>query len=387
MQPPARSVLDVWLMIETSPQYSVTLSADFGPCCWRFLRDQIQAATQPNRLRPWFEADVRLKPPKGRQGSSIETASETPQEEDKNAIAVAPIGEEEKPEVSSQRSSPTSIVAAINFGDDTQEDPAAENLAAVAGLRPRRQKLTETLLPSHDEDGNMQLPEEKPKKKKSRRNRKKMKSKPMISEDESEASAVPVPRKIHELNSQSNPSESEGTYVRIHKPPRLWLTKAELAKHTEKVNDDEDVVWRTSYLEVNSTRGPVMGSVPCPKRTWRPQVHSPFFHQATSHLEVCKVTWSIETDLLAALFSAAALSWGLATVASAVTPPHTDYGGSAVKIHCLVGRKLWFIIRKRDEPSEAMSWDTFIHDFQADSKVDPNVYECEVIIVEPGSLW
>ncbi|KAK0469761.1 uncharacterized protein EV420DRAFT_1634181 [Desarmillaria tabescens] len=116
-------------------------------------------------------------------------------------------------------------------------------------------------------------------------------------------------------------------------------------------------------------------------------LQSPFFHQAASHLEACKVTRSIGTDLLAAPFPAAALSWGLATVAGAVTPPHTDYGGSAVKIHCLVGRKLWFIIRKRDEPSKAMSWDTFIHDFQADSKVDPNVYECEVIIVEPGSLW
>ncbi|KAK0435806.1 uncharacterized protein EV420DRAFT_1487855 [Desarmillaria tabescens] len=464
-----------------------SVSAESGLILFlKSYRSEIQAATQPNRLRPWFEADVRLKPPKGGQGSSIETASETPQEEDKNAIAVAPIGEEEKPEVLSQRSSPTSVVAAIDFGDDTQEDPAAKNLATVAGLQPRRQKLTETLLPSHDEDGDVQLPEEKLKKKKSRRNWKKTKSKPMISEDESEASAVPVPRKIHELNSQSNPSESKGTYVHIHKPPRLRLTKAELAKHAEKVNDDEDVVWRTSYLEVNSTRGPVIGMdspgkhpppwvnrtdgssqiahvryssdlniqpyfrersvlvtrVPTDRHNWgwnactawelgdldtEIPVHDlfypsngpprgfkrthwesaeraypanaryhvaepilspdPIYSQAASHLEACKVTWSIGTDLLAAPFPAAALSWGLATVASAVTPPHTDYGGLAVKIHCLVGRKLWFIIRKRDEPSEAMSWDTFVRDFQADSKVDPNVYECEVIIVEPGSLW
>ncbi|KAK0469759.1 uncharacterized protein EV420DRAFT_1634174 [Desarmillaria tabescens] len=188
----------------------------------KLYRSEIQAAVQPNHLRPWFEADVRLKPPKGGQGSSIETTSETPQEEDKNAIAVAPIGEEDKPEVSSQQSSPTSVVAAIDFGDDTQEDPAAENLAAVAGLRPRRQKPTETLLPSHDEDGDVQLPGEKPKKKKSRRNWKKTKSKPMISEDESEASAVPVPRKIHELNSQSNPSESEGTYIVLGSLLALW---------------------------------------------------------------------------------------------------------------------------------------------------------------------
>ncbi|SJL13042.1 uncharacterized protein ARMOST_16478 [Armillaria ostoyae] len=62
-------------------------------------------------------------------------------------------------------------------------------------------------------------------------------------------------------------------------------------------------------------------------------LQTPLFHQVASHLEACKVTRAIGSDLLSAPFPAAALSWGLATVAGAVTPPHSDFGGSAVKIH------------------------------------------------------
>ncbi|KAK0478119.1 hypothetical protein IW261DRAFT_1565102 [Armillaria novae-zelandiae] len=116
-------------------------------------------------------------------------------------------------------------------------------------------------------------------------------------------------------------------------------------------------------------------------------LQSALFHEVASHLEACKVTRSIGSDLLAAPFPAAALSWGLASVASAITPPHSDFGGSAVKIQTLTGRKIWFVISKCQEDKWGETWDSFLRDFQADSKVNSDVYQCEVVLVEPGTLW
>ncbi len=106
-----------------------------------------------------------------------------------------------------------------------------------------------------------------------------------------------------------------------------------------------------------------------------------------SHLEACKVTCSIGSDLLTAPFPAAALSWGLALVASTVTPPHSDFSGLAIKIHSLMGHKIWFVISKHQEDERGETWDTFVWDFQADSKVNSDVYQCEVVLVKPGTLW
>ncbi|KAK0474274.1 hypothetical protein IW261DRAFT_1423148 [Armillaria novae-zelandiae] len=102
-------------------------------------------------------------------------------------------------------------------------------------------------------------------------------------------------------------------------------------------------------------------TLPMPDTT----LQSALFHEVASHLEACKVTRSIGSDLLAAPFPAAALSWGLASVTGAITPPHSDFGGSAVKIQTLMGHKIWF----------------------ADSKVNSDVYQCKVVLVELGTLW
>ncbi|SJL11291.1 uncharacterized protein ARMOST_14694 [Armillaria ostoyae] len=124
-------------------------------------------------------------------------------------------------------------------------------------------------------------------------------------------------------------------------------------------------------------------TLPMPDTT----LQTPLFHQVASHLEACKVTRAIGSDLLSAPFPAAVLSWGLAMVTGAVTPPHSDFGGSAVKIHTLAGHKIWFVINKRKESEDIDSWDTFVHDFHGDSQVNKNVYECEVVLVEPGTIW
>ncbi|KAK0189624.1 hypothetical protein F5146DRAFT_1199844 [Armillaria mellea] len=109
--------------------------------------------------------------------------------------------------------------------------------------------------------------------------------------------------------------------------------------------------------------------------------------QVASHLDACKGTWSIGSDLLGAPFHAAALSWGLASNTGTVTPPHMDFGGSAIKIDILTGCKVWFIISKRQEDKRGKTWDMFVCDFQADSKVNSKVYKCEILLLEPGTLW
>ncbi|KAK0430975.1 hypothetical protein EV421DRAFT_1912336 [Armillaria borealis] len=124
-------------------------------------------------------------------------------------------------------------------------------------------------------------------------------------------------------------------------------------------------------------------TLPMPDTT----LQTPLFDQVASHLEACKVTRAIGSDLLSAPFPAAALSWGLVMVAGAVTLPHSDFGGSAVKIHTLAGRKIWFVINKRKESEDVDSWDTFVHDFHRDSQVNKDVYKCEVVLVEPGTIW
>ncbi|KAK0429602.1 hypothetical protein EV421DRAFT_1914393 [Armillaria borealis] len=124
-------------------------------------------------------------------------------------------------------------------------------------------------------------------------------------------------------------------------------------------------------------------TLPMPDTT----LQTPLFDQVASHLEACKITRAIGSDLLSAPFPAAALSWGLATVTGAVTLPHSDFSSSAVKIHTLVGRKIWFVINKRKESEDVDSWDTFVHDFHGDSQVNKDMYECEVVLVEPGTIW
>ncbi len=111
------------------------------------------------------------------------------------------------------------------------------------------------------------------------------------------------------------------------------------------------------------------------------------YSQVASHLEACKVTHAIGSDLLSAPFLAAALSWGLVMVAGTVTLPHSGFSSSAVKIHTLAGHKIWFVINKQNSTESGDTWDTFIHDFHSDSKVNPNVYECEVVLIEPGTIW
>ncbi|KAK0183793.1 hypothetical protein F5146DRAFT_1188623 [Armillaria mellea] len=108
---------------------------------------------------------------------------------------------------------------------------------------------------------------------------------------------------------------------------------------------------------------------------------------AASHLDACKGTWSIGSDLLGAPFPAAVLSWGLASNTGAMTLPHTNFGGSAVKIDILTGCKVWFVISKHQEDKRGETWDIFVCDFQVDSKVNSEVYKCEILLLEPGMLW
>ncbi|KAK0474221.1 hypothetical protein IW261DRAFT_1423093 [Armillaria novae-zelandiae] len=173
------------------------------------------------------------------------------------------------------------------------------------------------------------------------------------------------------------------TPIEVHEPVRR-VTDASPRSATPTV-----IITSTLQTVLNEgskgKKGRVLNALtlPMPNTT----LQSALFHEVASHLEACKVTRSIGSDLLAAPFPAAALSWGLASVAGAITPPHSDFGGSAVKIQTLTGRKIWFVISKRQEDERGETWDSFLRDFQADSKVNSDVYQCEVVLVEPGTLW
>ncbi|PBK90684.1 hypothetical protein ARMGADRAFT_1082417 [Armillaria gallica] len=147
------------------------------------------------------------------------------------------------------------------------------------------------------------------------------------------------------------------TPIQVHEPvQRVMDASPRSAMPTVEITSTLQTVLN------EGSKGQVLNALtlPMPDTT----LQSPLFHQAASHLEACKVTRSIGSDLLAAPFPAAALSWGLASVAGAVTPPHSNFGGSAVKIHTLVGRKIWCVISKRQEDERGKTWDTFVQDFQ-----------------------
>ncbi|SJL17235.1 uncharacterized protein ARMOST_20781 [Armillaria ostoyae] len=444
---------------------------------------------------PWFDVPARLKHPRGSQTSSIEVASDagvTPQPIDTPPVDKRPINFLGPDVLLADIATSTALGADVSVPDSNVEER----------LRPKRQLEAQVGLSEDagDEKDLKVLPTKKKQKKKS-----KTKSKAVVSSEDEEPDAQ-----------QPIASGSEAVPLIQQKPPRLRLSKQELAQYAQKGANDEDSIWRSTFLQVHQTKGPVMGHVRPPLRTTQrvsPErtpsskpvhqpslpVHSqlterddkpvwidafsvaenrwirfridclkasgpkkwgwnswtarelgdldtpiivhksvrrvtegsahsvkptveimstlqtvldegskgatgrvlnaltlpmpdttlqtPLFHQVASHLEACKVTRAIGSDLLSAPFPAAALSWGLATVAGTVTPPHSDFGGSAVKIQTLAGRKIWFVINKRKRSEGIDSWDTFVRDFHADSKVNKDVYECEVVLVEPGTIW
>ncbi|SJL18389.1 uncharacterized protein ARMOST_21977 [Armillaria ostoyae] len=500
---------------------------------------------------PWFDVPARLKHPRGSQTSSIEVASDagvTPQPIDTPPVDKRPINFLGPDVLLADIATSTALGADVSVPDSNVEER----------LRPKRQLEAQVGL---SEDAGDEKDLKVPPTKKKQKKKSKTKSKAVVSSEDEEPDAQ-----------QPIASGSEAVPLIQQKPPRLRLSKQELAQYAQKGANDEDSIWRSTFLQVHQTKGPVMGHVRPPLRTTRhvspertpsskpvhqpsPPVHSqlterddkpvwidafsvaenrwirfridclkasnPFERdilesllacrtdrpgenppwldrtdghssiahlrysetvkvlpllrersvlvtnvpqgpkkwgwnswtarelgdldtpiivhesvrrvtegsahsvkptveitstlqtvldegskgatgrvlnaltlpmpdttlQVASHLEACKVTRAIGSDLLSAPFPAAALSWGLATVAGAVTPPHSDFSGSAVKIQTLAGRKIWFVINKRKRSEGIDSWDTFVRDFHADSKVNKDVYECEVVLVEPGTIW
>ncbi|PBK84354.1 hypothetical protein ARMGADRAFT_1088395 [Armillaria gallica] len=532
-------------------------------CFLRLYQLEIEGVVDVANVSLWFDATARLKHPRGSQTTSITVASGTltavantlpmPSDSAQDATAVAGDDEvvtsQEEQEISQGGTAEIKWVEATNL---SREDWPSR-------VQPPAQRLSQA---EADEQEDISV-KGKPAKRKRKKTKKKSKE-IVIDDDESETDLKPV-------------GASGSNLFKRHKPPPFRLSKSELLAYAQNGADDEDSTWRNGFLQVNRTKGPVMGAVRRPARAerslrlWSPptssdrpstpppdlrltercnspvcvdvfsvsenswvkfeidclkasdpfereilesllacrtdtpgqnpawldrtdapsrvahlryldtinilplfrqrsmlvtdvpqhprkwgwngwtarelgdldtpiQVHepvrrvmdalprsamptveitstlqtvlnegskgskgrvlnaltlpmpdttlqSPLFHQAASHLEACKVTRSIGSDLLAAPFPAAALSWGLASVAGTVTPPHSDFSGSAVKIHTLAGRKIWFVISKRQEDERGETWDTFVRDFQVDSKVNSDVYQCEVVLVEPGTLW
>lgn len=100
-----------------------------------------------------------------------------------------------------------------------------------------------------------------------------------------------------------------------------------------------------------------------------------------------KATEAVSHDLIQSPFPAAALSWALVSTEGAVTFPHKDFGGTGAGIQVLFGRKIWFPIRRKDQPGGVLTIDEVLEHFSPDSPIDPEVFECDVILLEPGTLW
>ncbi|KAK0459916.1 hypothetical protein IW261DRAFT_1578113 [Armillaria novae-zelandiae] len=160
------------------------------------------------------------------------------------------------------------------------------------------------------------------------------------------------------------------TPIEVHEPVRR-VTDASPRSATPTV-----IITSTLQTILNEgskgKKGRVLNALtlPMPNTT----LQSALFHEVASHLEACKVTRSIGSDLLAAPFPAAALSWDW--LRSPVLSPHLTLTSA-----------IWFVISKRQEDEQGETWDSFLRDFQADSKVNSDVYQCEVVLVEPGTLW
>ncbi|KAK0477449.1 hypothetical protein IW261DRAFT_1421144 [Armillaria novae-zelandiae] len=383
---------------------SGAFEAEHGLACFlRLYQSEIVDTSGVANVTPWFDVTACLKHPKGSATTSItvepaaaaavETASSTPSGgHDANAVAEDEVKEDE------------------------QEDVSVEEKHAAK--KKKKSKSKESAQEEADELQDVFIEEKPaPKKKKS-----KQKSNESVIEDDGLDTHL------------TSVSASSSNKVIRHKPPPFRLSKSELLAYTRSGADDEDSTWQikwgwnpwtarelgdldtpievhepvrrvtdasprsaTPTVIITSTlqtvlnegskgkKGRVLNALtlPMPNTT----LQSALFHEVASHLEACKVTRSIGSDLLAAPFPAAALSWGLASVAGAITPPHSDFGGSAVKIQTLTGRKIWFVISKRQEDERGETWDSFLRDFQADSKVNSDVYQCEVVLVKPGTLW
>ncbi|KAK0186418.1 hypothetical protein F5146DRAFT_1142789 [Armillaria mellea] len=329
-------------------------------CFLQTFRPEFEGVAHTVQISPWFDVTAQLKPPRGSKTASIQVALD----------AVAHV---------------ESMVSLPSTSNNNEDASAVEDEHATKA----------------DADADESPSEEEKVPKKCKKKTKK-KSQDIASEDDD----------VEELRAVS----SAHAFKR-HKHLPFRLSKSELKVYADNGADDEDYAWHQGFLQASCTKGPVMDAVRHPlhiKRSVAPvipdlppkslpqlpvdawltegscliavDVYKPLV-PAASHLDACKGTWSIGRDLLGAPFPATALSWGLASNAGTVTLPHMDFGGSAIKIDILTGCKVWFVISKRQENKRGKTWDMFVRNFQADSKVNSEVYKCEILLLEPGTLW
>ncbi len=223
---------------------------------------------------PWFDVATRLKHPKGSQTSSIEVASETGLEKQQietpsvdggpsnlwpNEVFLANLPSKLTPfvELGELLSAPgpggvSSVATAKATGAG---DSAPHSVVEESRRRKREMQVQDyTSDDAEDEKDSKVAPRKKAKQKK----KSKPKSKTVISsaDDESDAQQAPA-------------SGSDAVPLIQQRPPRVRLSKRELAEYAQKGATDEDSIWRSTFMEVHRTKGPVMGSVGRPMRTRR----------------------------------------------------------------------------------------------------------------------
>ncbi|KAK0429603.1 hypothetical protein EV421DRAFT_1914394 [Armillaria borealis] len=139
----------------------------------------------------------------------------------------------------------------------TSSDPTSKALDAdssvpdsnvVERLRPKRpQEAQDGLSEDAGDEKDLKVP---PTKKAKQKKKSKKKSKAVVSSEEEELDTQ-----------QPMASNSEAIPLIQQRPPRLRLSKQELVQYAQKGANDEDNIWRSTFLQVHQTKGPVMGHV------------------------------------------------------------------------------------------------------------------------------
>ncbi|PBK78940.1 hypothetical protein ARMGADRAFT_1093640, partial [Armillaria gallica] len=196
---------------------------------------EIEGVVDVANVSPWFDATARLKHPRGSQTTSITVASGT-------LTAVA----NTLPTPSDSAQDATAVA-----GDDEVVTSQEEQEISQGGTAEIKWRLSQAEV---DEQEDISV-KGKPAKKKRKKTKKKSKE-IVIDDDELETDLKPV-------------GASGSNLFKRHKPPPFRLSKSELLAYAQNGADDEDSTWRNGFLQVNRTKGPVMGAVRRPARAER----------------------------------------------------------------------------------------------------------------------
>ncbi|SJL06229.1 uncharacterized protein ARMOST_09565 [Armillaria ostoyae] len=133
-------------------------------------------------------------------------------------------------------------------------------------------------------------------------------------------------------------------------------------------------------------RGRILNAIalPMPHTTYA----VPGYQDVASHAWAWIQTKDLPEELVSSDYPASTLSWGLVSHAGMTSFPHIDANGAGTAVHVLGGRKHWFVMRRKDRDGgrDVTMYDLVEH-YRASQALDPDVWDVEVVVLEPGSQF